>query len=215
MSDLIVNEVGTTGTGGRLLVLIHGYGADEYDLAPITSHIDPDGEFHTICPRGPYDVFGAGAGWYERDADGQIDSATFLSSVDAVDATIDAWCTRGGFERSRCVIVGFSQGGAMALASALRVDGAARPAAMACLSGTMQAVDGLDYDLDADDLPSILVQHGTLDPVVPIERGQRTRDRLADHGVEHTYLEYPMQHSIIPESIADIRTWLQTILDED
>ena len=57
---------------------------------------------------------------YERNDDGTIDSAMFLGSVDALDATIDKACVDGGFDRAEAVIIGFSQGGAMTLASALR-----------------------------------------------------------------------------------------------
>lgn len=207
MSELRVNTVGTTGAGERLLVLIHGYGADEHDLAPLAPHIDPEGRFFTICPRGPHPVMGFGAGWYERNDDGSIDPAMFLASVDAIDATIDAACAEGGFDRSRMVIVGFSQGGAMALATSLRADGGIRPTAMACLSGMMQEIDGLKYDFQAP-LPDILVHHGSHDPVVTVDRGQKTRDTLAGHGVDHIYREYPMQHEISPQSVYDLRDWL-------
>ncbi len=208
MSELDVNIVGTTGQGDRLLVLIHGYGADQYDLAPLAPHIDPGGLFFTICPRGPHSVMGFGAGWYERTDDGTIDPAMFLGSVDAIDATIDKACAEHGFDRSRAVIIGFSQGGAMTLASGLRVAGATRPVAIACLSGMIQQVEGLSYGFDEPDLPDILVHHGTLDPLVTIDRGHAIRDTLSGHGVDHVYREYPMQHEISPQSVYDLRDWL-------
>ena len=215
MSDvtaLEVNTVGSTGTGERLLVLVHGYGADEFDLAPLARYIDPDGRFFTICPRGPHPVLGFGAGWYERDDDGNIDPADFCRSVDLLDTTIDAACAERGLDRSSAVVIGFSQGGAMTLASALRAGGATRPAAIACLSGMLQRVDGIDYELDgtppAGGLPAILIQHGTLDPLVPIGRGRATRDALSAGGVDHTYREYPMQHEITAESIRDLHRWV-------
>ncbi len=212
MTALRVNTVGTVGggKGERLLVLIHGYGADEYDLAPLTEYVDPTGRFHTVCPRGPHEVIGAGAGWYERDANGDIDPDMFLASVAAIDATVDEICTEGGYDRTQAVFIGFSQGGAMTLASTLRANGAVRPCAMACLSGMMQQIDGLDYDLGAapDQLPAILVHHGTLDPMVTIDRGHKTRDTLTEHGVDHVYREYPMGHEINPQSLFDLRDWL-------
>ena len=213
MSELKLNTVGTTGAGERLLVLVHGYGANEHDLAPLVPHIDPEGRFFTVCPRGPFSVMGFGAGWYERNDDGEIDPAMFVASVDALDATIDSVCAEHGFDRSQAVIIGFSQGGAMTLASALRAKGATRPAAMACLSGMLTELDGLDYIYEqpmADErLPEILIHHGTHDPVVTIDRGHKTRDTLAKHGVDHTYREYPMQHEISPASIHDLRDWLR------
>lgn len=206
---LDLNTVGTTGAGDRLLVLIHGYGADQFDLAPLASYIDPDGRFFTVCPRGPVPVLGAGAGWYERDPDGNIDPAAFLASVDAVDRTIDDVCHQRGFDRSRAVVIGFSQGGAMTLASSLRRDGATRPAAAVCLSGMLQRVDGIEYDFG--DPPAMLVHHGSLDPLVTVDRGRLIRDTLVEHGVDHVYREYPMQHEISPASMFDLRDWLLAV----
>ena len=212
MSELRVNTVGTTGVGERLLVLVHGYGADEHDLAPLVPHIDPDGRFFTICPRGPRSVMGIGAGWYDRNDDGTIDPAMFLASVDALDATIDKACADRGFDRAEAVIIGFSQGGAMTLASALRTPAATRPAAIACLSGMLTELDGLDYIFEHssgdEQLPEILIHHGTHDPLVVIDRGRSTRDTLTKHQVAHTYREYPMQHEISTASIYDLREWL-------
>lgn len=210
MTALRINEVGTSGTGDRLLVLLHGYGADEHDLAPITPHIDPTGRFFTICPRAPLDIVPFGAGWYERDVEGNISAEDFLASVDLVDQAIDASCAEHGLDRRTAVIIGFSQGAAMTLASALRADGAVRPAAIACLSGMMQEVDGLTYAFDAL-LPRILIQHGTHDPLVPVDRGRKVRDALVVNGIEHVYREYPMQHEIDAESIFDLRHWLAGI----
>jgi len=210
MNPLTVNVVGTTGEGSRLLVLVHGYGADEYDLAPLTPHIDPAGRFLTICPRGPHSVMGFGAGWYERREDRTIDPAMFLASVDALDAAIDDACRTNNLDRTEAVIIGFSQGCAMTLASALRADGAVRPKAIACLSGMLTELDGLDYDFgdSMGPLPSILVHHGSNDPVVVVDRGRAIRATLEAHGVAHTYREYPMQHEISAASVHDLREWL-------
>lgn len=212
--ELRINSVGTSGPGTRLLVLVHGYGADEHDLAPLVPYIDPDGRFFTICPRGPHSVMGYGAGWYERSEDGTIDPAMFLSSVDALDAAIDTACADGKFDRTEAVIIGFSQGGAMTLASTLRTPAAPRPAAAACLSGMLTEVDGLDYlfhDAQAQAIPTLLIHHGTHDPVVVVDRGRHTRDTLTEFGVPHTYREYPMQHEIAMDSIEDLRDWLAAL----
>lgn len=208
MTPLHVNTIGSHGAGSRLLILLHGYGADEHDLAPLAPYIDPAGDYFIVCPRAPYDVLGGGAGWYERDGNSAIVGSTFLSSVDAIDNTIDTICAAQRLARNEAVIVGFSQGSAMTLATSLRVGAPQRPAAIACLSGSMQDVAGLDYDFGAAELPRILVQHGTLDPVVPIERGRRTRARLIEHNVAHDYAEFEMYHEISAESIGSLQAWL-------
>jgi phospholipase/carboxylesterase len=205
---LELNVVGSTGPGERLLLLVHGYGADEHDLAPLAPHLDPEGRFFTVCPRGPLTVepFG-GASWYHF-TDGGADEATLEGSLIELDHAVDAICEAKGFDRSRAVFAGFSQGGSMVLALALRRSAKPRPAAVACLSGFLHEPEWLLYDWGAADLPPVLVQHGTHDPMLPVERGRRAAERLRQEGLDVAYCEYPMQHEIRPESIVDLRAFL-------
>ena len=208
-SLLRVNAVGSLGPGDRLLVLLHGYGADENDLAPLVQHIDPDGRFTSVCFRAPIDLNPFGAAWYERGADGDVDEQLFKSSVGAIDRTTDAVCEAGGFHRSEMVFIGFSQGCAMTLAVGLGSEISVRPAAMACLSGMLQKIPGYTYDLAA--VSEILVQHGTLDPMVDIDRGRQIKEALAGANNPPNYFEYPMGHEISNSSLFDLRDWLATV----
>jgi phospholipase/carboxylesterase len=208
-SRLLVNPVG--GGGDRLLVLVHGYGADENDLAPLAPIIDQDGRFATVCPRGPIDLPFGGAAWYDRSDDGVIDQLSFCRSIVLLDRMIDELVGANRFDPAGTVIVGFSQGAAMTLALALRETTRVRPAAVAALSGSIQQPDWFSYDWDASDLPPVFQQHGIHDPVVEIGRGHRTRRVLEEHGIDLDYHEYPMQHEITQDSIADLRTWLDGV----
>jgi len=205
---LKINPVGSLGPGDRLLVLLHGFGADENDLAPLVQHIDPDGRFTSVCFRAPIDLEPFGAAWYERDEGGEVDAHTFRSSVQAIDRTTDAVCEAGGFHRSESVIIGFSQGCAMTLAVGLGEGTATAPSAIACLSGMLQDIPDFEYNLSS--VPNILIQHGSLDPMVDIERGRRIRDVLNEAGQEPHYAEYPMGHEISNASLFDLRDWLST-----
>lgn len=205
---LTINPVGSLGPGDRLLVLLHGFGADENDLAPIVQHIDPDGRFTAVCLRAPIDLMPFGAAWYERDEGGMVDAHTFTSSVQAIDRTIDAVCEAGGFHRSESVIIGFSQGCAMTLAVGLGKETATAPCAIACLSGMLQDIPDFEYNLSS--VPNILIQHGSLDPMVDIDRGRRIRDVLSEAGQAPHYIEYSMGHEISNESLFDLRDWLAT-----
>lgn len=217
---LHANVVAAPAGAEGLLLLVHGYGADEYDLAPLAPALDPAGRCLAVCPRAPIDLapYG-GAAWYERAEDGTIERGSFERSVLALDELIDVACERTGLDRARSVVIGFSQGGAMALAVGLRDTTAVRPKAVACLSGMLQTPDWLRYAWHAEDwdpagpgLPAVYVQHGTLDPMVDIARGRRTRDTLAAHGIAATYHEYVMHHEIRPESVRDLRAWLDGVL---
>jgi phospholipase/carboxylesterase len=204
--------------GERLLVLIHGYGADEADLAPLAPVLDPAGRFSAICPRGPIDLPHGGAAWYDRTAEGEVEPASFQHAIVELDHLVDAACDQGGLVRAASVVIGFSQGGAMALALSLRETTKAPPAGVACLSGMLQTPDWLRYVWDGDrwpasaaDVPSVLVQHGQDDPMVAIAQGRRTRDVLQGKGIEPEYHEYRMQHEIVPASLDDLRAWLDRV----
>src|SRR6185503_210471 len=49
---LIHNIVGPP-TAERVLLLVHGYGADERDLGGVLPYLDPEGRFLAVLPRGP------------------------------------------------------------------------------------------------------------------------------------------------------------------
>jgi phospholipase/carboxylesterase len=57
------------------------------------------------------------------------------------------------------------------------------------------------------DLP-ILMCHGTMDPMLPVQMGEATRDRLVAAGYPVEWKAYPMQHQVCMEEIGDMAAWL-------
>jgi phospholipase/carboxylesterase len=57
------------------------------------------------------------------------------------------------------------------------------------------------------------VAHGTLDPMLPVEKGRAIRETLERLGVDLTYREYDMGHQIIAPELADFDVWLGARLD--
>lgn len=199
------------GQPSRLLVLLHGFDADEHGLAALGPLLDPEARFLVAAPRGPVAVpDSAGRAWWRNGPRGP-DPETFHASFHALHAEIDRLCTTHLMTRDEMVIGGFSQGAAMALAVALGRSSRPRPAAVLCLSGFLADVDGLEYDWDADlDLP-VLVQHGRHDEVVPVEMARDTAALLEMHGLDVTLHEYDLGHQTTLESLADARDWLAEI----
>ena len=69
----------------RLLILLHGWSAEQHHLAAYVPLVDPDERFTAACPRAPYDLpDGDGASWYDRTETGP-DPASFLAAVDLLD----------------------------------------------------------------------------------------------------------------------------------
>jgi len=192
----------------RLLILIHGKGADEHDLESLVPHLDPEGRFLTVLPRAPYPYM-SGWHWYESDGIPK-GGPEFLSSVDALDDLLDSACAEHGFERSQTIVAGFSQGCALTLALGLRRSDRPRPAGLLAMSGFLPEPAGLEYDFSG--VPPVLVQLGTADPLITVDQGRRTVARLGAAGVPVVYREYPMAHQVALESVQDAMAWLALVL---
>jgi thioredoxin len=211
--SLIHNVVGGPGAE-RVLLLVHGYGADERDLGGLLPYLDPEGHFLTVLPRGPvsappgfawYDI-GAVAGGAPAPAD-----VTFTDSLRELDDLLDAVCAEHDKPRGDAVVAGFSQGGALALALGLQRTERARPAAILAMSSYLPDADGVDYDWEAAKSQPVLVQHGTEDPLIPVERGRDLARTLEANGVPVVYGEYPMAHQVALESVQQGHAWLDAV----
>jgi phospholipase/carboxylesterase len=207
-ATLVTNVVGGRQEPDRLLLLIHGKGADEHDLAALVPYLDPEGRFLTVLPRAPI-PFLSGWQWYETVGIPK-GGPQFLSSLDAVDDLLDSACAEHGFDRAQAIVAGFSQGCGLTLALGLRRSDRPRPAGLLAMSGFLPEPDGLEYDFAG--APPVLVQHGTNDPLIPIDQGRRTVARLGAEGVPVVYREYPMAHEVGLESLQDAVAWLALVL---
>ena len=55
--------------------------------------------------------------------------------------------------------------------------------------------------------------HGTEDPIVPLKLAQASCAKLLTLGYQVEWHEYEMPHSVCPEEIAQIGTWLRRIVE--
>jgi predicted esterase len=191
----------------RLLFLLHGWSAEQHHLAAYVPLVDPDEQFSAICPRAPHDLpDGDGASWYERTDDGPV-AESFHAAVDALDEFIGAECEAAGVPRGRCVIGGFSQGGFLALALALR-PGAPRYSGLWAMCCALPSIDGLEFDLSAGAGTPALIQVGERDAIITPDRGRAAAAALRDAGWNVTEAGYDMAHSQTIEMMIAARAWL-------
>ena len=210
-TSLVTNVVRGRQEPDRLMLLIHGKGADEHDLEPLIPHLDPEGRFLTVLPRAPI-PFMSGWHWYETDGIPK-GGPEFLTSVDALDDLLDSSCAEYGFDRTQAIVAGFSQGCALTLALGLRRSDRPRPAGLLAMSGFLPEREELEYDFAT--APPVLIQHGTADPLISPEYGRRAVARLGAEGVPVVYREYPMAHQVALESVRDGMAWLALVLAGD
>jgi phospholipase/carboxylesterase len=207
--ELKVYTIDGRGEPERLLFLIHGYGANEFHLASYGPLVDPEARFLVAAPRGPLDLPPDGAAWWQIDAETfEFDFAALPTSLAALDRTIDRLCAEGGFDRSRGVIGGFSQGAALSLALAFRRGASTRPAGVVCLSGFLHEPSEVDWDVAGGSAVAVFVGHGRDDPFLGLDRARHVVDTLRSAGVEVDYHDYPVGHDISLDELADLRAWL-------
>ena len=110
------------------------------------------------------------------------------------------------------MLAGFSQGGAVAVHTALRHR--KRLAGIIALSTYLVCGDSLDEERDdANQETPIFQAHGTQDPMVPFSQGEKLRDVLEAHGYTVDFHSYPMQHEVVMEEIQAIGTFINKGFD--
>jgi phospholipase/carboxylesterase len=184
------------------LVLLHGRGADEHDLFPLLDYLDPERRLDGVTVRGPLSLPPGGAHWYRLAGLGTPDPATFAPTFD----TASAWLDGLGYPPERLVLGGFSQGAVMAYALGLAA-GRPRPRAIVALSGFLPTVPDYPLDLSAP-LPRVAIGHGVHDQVIGVEWGRQAKERLEQAGAEVLYRESPVDHTIDPHFLLELRDWL-------
>jgi phospholipase/carboxylesterase len=116
-----------------------------------------------------------------------------------------------GISARRIVLAGFSQGCAIALGAGLRFR--ERLAGIVGMSGYLPlAATTAAERSDANALTPIFLAHGRRDPVVGFDRGTASRDALAALGYGVEWHDYPMEHSVCAEEVADLQRFLQRVL---
>jgi phospholipase/carboxylesterase len=190
------------------LVLLHGRGTSERDLAPLLDGLDPDRRLVGVMPRGPLSLPPGGAHWYKVRSVGYPGPETFLPTFERLAGWFDALPDAIGVPVERTVLGGFSQGAVMAYALGLG-EGRPRPAAVIALSGFIPSVDGFALDLDAIEGYRVAIGHGRFDPIIEAGFGRSAHERLADAGADVLWRESPVEHTLDPDFLPELREFVR------
>jgi phospholipase/carboxylesterase len=193
------------------LLLMHGRGADEHDLAPLLQALDPDANLLGVLPRGPLALPPGGRHWYVLREVGSPDRETFLQTFELLSNWVDGLLAEHEITPERLVVGGFSQGAVMAYALALASE-RPRPAAILAFSGFIPRVDGFDLDLEARAGLPVSISHGSLDPIISVDFAREARARLEAADLAVRYREDPVPHTIAPGALAQAKQVLTEML---
>ncbi|MFC5579126.1 alpha/beta hydrolase [Lysobacter niabensis] len=201
---------------------LHGLGADGHDFAPIVPELlVRDGSrrgwpaLRFVFPHAPVRAVTINNGvrmraWYDiRDMNlaNRADEAGVDESVVQTEALIAREAARG-ISASRVLLAGFSQGGAIALATALRRN---QPlAGVIALSTYLPMAERLAKEVSAvaHEQP-LFMAHGQFDPVVPYAGGDFSAQKLRALGFNVDWHAYPMAHQVCAEEIRDLGDWME------
>ena len=208
------------------VIWLHGLGADGHDFEPIVPEFGLAGQLSLrfVFPHAPMRPVTINGGmtmraWYDvltLDRGGPQDEAGIRESGRLLEMLIDLEHERG-IAHENIVLAGFSQGGAIALHTALRYPH--RLAGLMALSTYLPLQDSFDREVlsnanaQSQALP-IFMAHGSFDPMLPMPLGQHTHKILDKAGYKVEWHEYPMAHAVCAEEIADIRNWLLSVFSQ-
>jgi phospholipase/carboxylesterase len=209
-------EIETSSSPTASVIWLHGLGADGNDFVPIVPELNlPDSlGIRFIFPHAPERPVTCNGGyvmraWYDIYSLDNLDKEDHEGMRDAqhiVESLIQQEMDRG-MAAQRIILMGFSQGGAVALYSGLRFS--QRLGGIGALSTYLPLADMLtDEKHSANaDIP-IFMAHGQFDPVVRYALGESSCQALQQRGYPMEWHRYPMEHSVCLEEIRDIGHWL-------
>lgn len=192
-----VFEPGADIRSGRTLLLLHGTGADEFDLLNLGKAIDP--EANLLSPRGLVSENGMNR-FFIRYPDGSFDENSIRENVDELAAFVRKASVHYGFNLDKLVAVGFSNGANTAGALlALHPDTVSAIVAF----GTTKAfaVSPTTPDLRGK---RVFIANGEIDPYSPKDKTDAMIAEFEEFGAEVSLLMHPGGHQISPEHVQQI-----------
>lgn len=167
----------------KLILLLHGYGADGEDLIGLAqplSSVLPDAAFH--APNAPYPCDGNPFGyqWFGiSQLDPHLMFAGTRGAAPFVEAFLDELLAKYGLTEADTALIGFSQGTMMSLHVGLRREQAV--AGIVGFSGVLAGMDSLQDEIRVR--PPVLLVHGDADELIPVQLMDRTAKALQACGV--------------------------------
>ncbi|MFQ5954656.1 MAG: alpha/beta hydrolase [Kiloniellales bacterium] len=201
------------GQARRLIILLHGIGADGSDLialAPQLARVLPDAAF--VSPNAPFpcDMAPFGYQWFSlQDRTPAMMLAGVRAAAPILDGFIDDALDGYGLADRDLALVGFSQGTIMSLYVAPRRE---RPCAgVVGYSGAL--IGARDWPAEVRSRPPVLLVHGDADPVMPFGAMARAAEELrrADIKVE-AHRRPGLGHGIDPTGLELAGKFLASVL---
>lgn len=202
------------------VIWLHGLGADGYDFVDIVPSLNlpKDNAIRFIFPHAPSRpvtlngdlVMPAWFDIFALDLNAKIDEIGIAEAQKLVQEIIDKQ-VKSGISSARIFLIGFSQGGALALYTALSSKIVLGGVAGLSTYLPLQAVMMQKGSFAPAKLP-IFLGHGLLDPIVPYWMGQQSLTCLQEKGYSPLWHSYPIAHTVSLPECHDLGRWIGDII---
>ncbi len=188
------------------LLLLHGTGGNEEDLVPLGETLAPGAAF--LSPRGKVSEYGAPR-FFRRLAEGVFDHEDLLFRTHELAEFVKAASEEYGFDLSKVVAVGYSNGANVAASTILLHPGLLRAAVL------FRAMVPFEPDLtpDLSGMPVFLAA-GRMDRMIPPDNTQRLADILVESGADVDLRWRDTGHPLTYEEVGEAKAWLSEVLPE-
>ncbi len=191
----------------KVLVVLHGLGDSLNGFTWMPQELRLDSLSYLLV-NAPDDYYG-GFSWFDFTGGGANMEAAFTGirrSRNLINGLLRELVAQG-IKPADIILFGFSQGCLMALDAGLRCE--------SVLGGICGVSGWLAFPEEypaaftaATPQQNFLVTHGVRDPLLPFRRSQAQISQLKALGVNVTFKEYDKDHTILPEELRDIRSWI-------
>ena len=184
-------------------IMLHGLGGDEQAIWELAPALSPGGLI--VAARAPYLQAGGGYGWLPQIGAWPPKLEEFAESVRGLEKLLRYLDQNHGLDRGRLVLLGFSQGGAMAFAAAMIAEAGLSipPAAIAVGAGHLPLGDLSPLR----GLP-VFWGHGTRDELIPVSVARNDVERLRAAGAQVQYCEADVTHKLGLACLRELKQWI-------
>jgi len=193
-----------TGESGVTLLLLHGTGGDENDLVPLGRELAPGAAI--LSPRGKVSEYGA-ARFFRRLAEGVFDHEDLVLRTHELAEFIEAAAEEYGFDLSKLVAVGYSNGANVAASLMLLHPGLLRAAVLFRAMVPFEP----EETPDLSGMPVFLAA-GRTDRMIPPQSTERLAEILREAGADLDLRWRDTGHALTYEEVAEAREWLSGVL---
>ena len=189
---------------GPTLLLLHGTGGNEEDLVGLGEELASGAAI--LSPRGKVSEFGAPR-FFRRLAEGVFDHEDLLFRTRELAEFVEAASEEYGFDPSKIVAVGYSNGANVAASTILLHPGLLRAAVL------FRAMVPFEPEVTPDlSGTPVFMAAGRMDRMIPPDNAQRLAEILYEAGADVDLRWRDTDHPLTYEDVREAKQWLSEVL---